>query len=393
MKVTGSTIEQLEKDKSKKACRKWRLWASTSDGRKSKRFSGTYTQAQEALRTFVSDLEDQVPNSESFGSYAESWRLWRAKSGELSPGTVAGDARHVAALRRSALDSMRMDEITPEACRDALLWMKLNPASGKSELSNTTMNKIHVTLNAIMQQAEDDGRIAKNPMRKIRAPKVDTKEKEALSPLELMLLLNRIDDELQLDGRVMALYLMACLGLRRAEACALLDSDISGGMCRVHLAVKERDGSVDGPKSKASVRSLPVPPRLQAKVDEWRALRKRLGWETSPTLACNTQGGLLRPQLLQRWWSGDSKHDGVRVPLGCDGMTLHQFRHSNLSMMARHMSPFDLQRWAGWSSIEPARVYIHDDMDAMRNAVSDVWGVAERTKTAPANEKGQGTRP
>jgi integrase len=54
-------------------------------------------------------------------------------------------------------------------------------------------------------------------------------------------------------------------------------------------------------------------------------------------------------------------------------MTLHQLRHSNLSMMARHMSPFDLQRYAGWSSIEPAKVYIHDDLEAVTKAVSKAW--------------------
>lgn len=84
----------------------------------------------------------------------------------------------------------------------------------------------------------------------------------------------------------------------------------------------------------------------------------------------------MKPQLLQRWWSGDSKHIGVRDSLGCPDMTLHQLRHSNLSMMARHLSPFDLQRYAGWSSIEPARVYIHEDMDSIGRGVSDAWGGA-----------------
>lgn len=34
MKVTGSTIQQLERDKPKSRCRKWRLWATTEQGRK-----------------------------------------------------------------------------------------------------------------------------------------------------------------------------------------------------------------------------------------------------------------------------------------------------------------------------------------------------------------------
>lgn len=388
MKVTGSTIQQLDKTKPngkpvpRSQCRRWRLWATTEQGRKSKRFEGTYTAASDALCAWVSELEGIVPNAETFGAYAESWRLWREQSGELAAGTMENDAREVRALRRTALDSKRMDGITPADCRDALLWLKAHPARGHGELSNTTMNSLHVCLNAIMQQAVDDGELAANPMARMRAPKPDTQEREALSPEELMLLVNRLGD-LPLDGRSMALYLMALLGLRRGEACGLYDSDMSGGYVHVRRSVKERDGSIGEPKSKAGVRTLPMPPALSAKVDEWRRTRDRLGWRDSVTLCCNTEGGVLRPQLLQRWWSGDAKHVGVRDSIGCPGMTLHQLRHSNLSMMARHMSPFDLQRYAGWSSIAPAQVYIHADLDAVSRAVSDAWGCIESQSNAP----------
>ena len=65
MKVTGSTIEQLEKGKRKSQCRKWRLWATTELGRKSRRFEGTWTQAQEALKAFTEELDGFVPNLRS----------------------------------------------------------------------------------------------------------------------------------------------------------------------------------------------------------------------------------------------------------------------------------------------------------------------------------------
>ena len=382
MKVTGSSIQQLEKDKPRSRCRKWRLWITTENGRKSKRVDGTYSQACDALSAFVDELSGQVPNSDTFEAYAASWALWRAKSGELSPGTVQNDKREIATICRTPLSGMRMDEITPEDCRNSLLWAKEHPASGKAELSNTTMNSLHICLKSILQQAVDDGRLASNPMARMKAPKPDTKEKEALSPEELALLVNRLGD-LQLDGRVMALYMICCLGLRRAEACGLYDADVDSGFVHVRRAVKERDGSIAEPKTKAGVRSLPMPPALAEKVDEWRDLRERLGWRDATTLCCNTQGGVLRPQLLQRWWSGDGSHNGVRDEIGCSGMTLHQLRHSNLSMMARHMSPFDLQRYAGWSSIEPAKVYVHDDLDAVSKAVSDAWNCIGSASCAP----------
>jgi len=373
MKIISSTIQQLEKDKRPSRCRKWRLWVTTDCGRKSRRHSGTYTSAQDALKAFENELSTLIPNADSFKSYARSWQVWREKSGDISANTVSKDKRNVKALCRTELSTKRMDAITPEDCRNALLWLKEHPANREGELSGTTIRAFYVALNTIMQQAEDDGKIAANPMRRIKPPKEDTREKTAISPLEIQLLLNRLD-ELPTDAHVMAVYLIVCLGLRRAEALALQDVDIHDGFAHVHLAVKEANGRIDEPKSKAGIRTLPMPPRLQAKVDEWRAIRKSRGLADAQTLCCNVDGGVMRPQNLYKWWVGcDDRKNGVgaRDVIGCSGMGLHELRHSNLSMMARHMSPFDLQRYAGWSSIEPARVYIHDDLDAVSSAVAN----------------------
>ena len=371
MKVTGSTIQQLDKHradgtpKPKSECRDWRLWATTDHGRKSRRFHGTYSAAQDALRAFVEELDAKIPNSETFGAYAASWASWRAETGNYSPNTVSSEASAVRSLRRTALDTMRMDEITPEACRDALLWLQLHKEGG-GEYRPSTLAKRYQVLSAVMQQAVDDGKVASNPMARVKRPKVRAVEREALSPAELELFLNRLDEELPLDGRVMALYLMACLGLRLGEACAIRDAEVSG-TARVTSTVKMANGKVGPPKSDAGRRELPVPPRLSAKVDEWRELRARLGLRGSEYLCCTARGNMLRPTVMERWWV--DKRDGI----GCEGMTLHQLRHSNLSMMARHMSVFDLQRYAGWSSIAPARIYIHADMDAVAKAVELAW--------------------
>ena len=381
MKVTGSSVEQLEKDKPRSRCRKWRLWASTDCGRKSKRFSGTYTQALDALAEWVSSLEGQVQNSETFGSYARSWVEWNQAYGNYAPGTIANFWRDYRALSR-VLGDKPMDGITPEECKAALLDLKHGGAASGAELSNTYMAEMHSTLRMILQTAEDDGKIARNPMCKIKPPKPDTAEKEWLEPMELGLFLNRLDS-IQISQWTMALYLIAMLGLRRGEACALLDSDVeiapdgSTGLAHVHLALKEADGSVDEPKTKAGIRDLPMPARLCRKVEEWRALRSAICDEGAGTLCCNTNGGIMRPQNLARWWRLNRKG------LGCEDMGLHQLRHSNLSMMARNMSPFDLKDWAGWSSIAPAKVYVHRNMDSLRTAVNGAWTMLESGLDAP----------
>lgn len=365
MKVTGSSIQQLEKDKPKSRCRKWRLWATTDEGRKSRRFNGTWTEAQEALESFVDGLRGFVPNSEQFGAYARSWRLWRAQSGDYSPNTLAGERTAVNALLRTELSTMRMDEIDAQACREALLSLR-NSVAHRGQRKPSTIAKYRQVLHAIMAQAVADGKLAGNPVDAVKPPKQRQVERDALSPGELQLLLNRLD-ELPPSGHVMACYLMACLGLRCGEACALEADAIDGMYCHVTHTVRSADNSVGQTKSEAGKRVLPVPPRLAGKVDEWRGFRKLVGHSDCRTLCCNRDGNLLAPRAVSDWWAAH------RDALGCSGMTLHQLRHSNLSMMARHMSPFDLQRYAGWSSIAPARIYVHEDMDSVAQAVALAW--------------------
>lgn len=383
MKVTGSTIQQLEKDRPKSRCRRWRLWATTEQGRKSKRFQGTYTQASDALSEWVSELEGLVPNSETFGAYAESWRLWREKSGSLGEQTLVNDRRNVAVLSRE-LGAERMDAITPERVKAAILAIK---TGGARELSGTYMNNLFTALNCIMQTACDDGRIASNPCARVKPPKCDTEEKEALDAARMDALWA---DVLPLaeggDGRAMAVLLMLDAGLRLGEALALSpgDVDVAGGTVHVRGSRKERSGRVGKTKRPSSVRSLPMTERLRSACASYSAARPECS-----AFCASTRGCPIRAQNFRRWW------DKMAARWGCAGFTPHQLRHSNLTKMARYMGVFDLQRWAGWSSIGPAKVYVHEDMGSIEAAVrrSQIGtlhqDVVLRTKNAPEKEAGQ----
>lgn len=362
MKVTGSTIQQLEKDRPKSRCRKWRLWATTEQGRKSKRFSGTWTQAQDELKAWVSELEGFVPNSETFGAYAESWRLWREKSAGLDVQTLVNDRRNVSVLSR-VLGGERMDAITPERVKSALLELRDGGSASGRVLSGTYMNNLFVALNNIMQTAEDDGRISANPCKKVDPPKADTKERRALTTAQMDAMWAKVAPIAEAgDGRAMLVLLMLDAGLRPQEALALSphDVDLKSRTVHVRAAMKERDGSVGKTKRPASVRDVPMTDRLAAACAAYSRTR-----EEGPRFCSSTRGGRpLRMQNVRRWW------DAHHVELGAfPGMVPYELRHSNLTKMARFMSVFDLQRWAGWSSIGPAKVYVHADQSALEAAV------------------------
>lgn len=374
MHVKSVGIWQLE-DKPRGKCRKWRLWVSTvEEDRRTRRFTGTWSMAQRALEDFRRELGAIIPNEDTFAAYADARVAARAASGAITPNTIAQESRHARAVARSPLGPMRMDAIGPADCRAALEWIRVNPQrpelTRSGALSSTSMGGIYRFCRQTFQQAVDDELLGRNPMAKIRDPRPDTEEVDALSWGELMAMLDWLDT-LPMGGYVMALYLIVCLALRRAEAVAVLDAEMWPTMMRVSQSVKEATGKLGPPKSKAGKRELPVMPRLAAKADQMRTWKRLRGLADALPLACNVQGGYVRPQNLYKWWR--------RVTQGTpyEGVGLHQLRHSNLTHMARCMSAFDLMSYAGWSSIEPARIYIHDDYPSVFRGVCEAWGMRE----------------
>jgi len=361
MKVTGSSIEQLEKSKPRGKCRKWRLWASTEAGRKSRRFTGTWTQATEALAAFVDELSGMVENAETFAAYAESWRAWRASTAGLDVQTLTNDERNVRTLCR-VFGGLRMDAITPEVVKDGLLTLKNGGSASGKTLGGTYLNNLFVALNNIMSTAADDGRIAANPCAKVKAPKPDTAERRALTIEQMDVVWSNMEPiAAGGDGRAMAMLLILDAGLRPQEALALLPADVDVDSMRLHVrtGMKERTGEIGKTKRPSSVRDLPMTDRLAAVCAAYGSMR------VGGKCFCeNTRDGSpLRMQNVRKWWE---KH---REEFGAGDLVPYELRHSNLTKMARYMTIFDLKDWAGWKTIEPAKVYVHRDESAMEAAV------------------------
>ena len=169
IKGNGSIIP-LE-NKSRYKCRKWRLYVTAECGQRSRNVAGTWTEAKSALERFKLELSEQPAAQATFRAYAQTWIDYREQLGTLAPGTIANNKREIAALNRSALASLELSTITPTDCKNALIWIKQHPVRKRGELSNTTMNKLYITLSSILSQAVDDELIPANPMRKVKPPK------------------------------------------------------------------------------------------------------------------------------------------------------------------------------------------------------------------------------
>lgn len=375
MRVSRGTVQQVDKSKPRNKCRRWRLCCSVDGARRSKRFSGSLTDARAALEDWRAELSRDPVGDLTVAQYAERWMDYREQSGQYAANTLSSTRSRLGAWCRSPLGSMRMAEVRGADVEEAMLWVR-DHASKVARLSGTSLAAHLDTLHSMFAHAEASELVARDPTRRVKPPKRDTREREALSPLELELLLNRLD-EMEADGYVMAVYLMACLGLRKGEALGLHVEDIHNGVAEVRQSMSAKTGMIGPTKTPSGVRSLPMPQRLRSKLAEWSRVRVRDGIGDAPTVCCTAQGRVIGSMQMQRWWSSH------RDALGCSGMVMHQLRHSNLSMMARALpSAFDLQRWAGWSSIAPAKVYIHADLDALAAAAGSVLQDGMRQKRA-----------
>lgn len=365
MKIKGSgSISALE---SGNRCKKWKLRVWTEAGLKSRVVKGVpKREAEKMLELFKEELRGTAISTDCFGVYADNWLRHQRDRG-LAPRTIHNKERDLRNFARVIPHGTLLTDMNVEYCREALYALKHGGAAKGGELSGSYMESIYCTLKAIMDQAYDDGKISRNPLDAIPIPKSDTAEKKCLSPTEVDRVLDGLD-EMPLDGRVMAIYTILCQGLRRSEVCALSDADVvvrnsSHGYIKVNCAVKDSDGTLGATKSEAGTRTLPMSQRLIDKTIQWRVERMSLGFEDSERFCCNTRGEELHPANLYRWWRS------VRDGLGAPGFSLHELRHSNLSKVARFMSPYDLKTWAGWSSIAPAKIYIHDDFAALEAAL------------------------
>ncbi len=365
MKLQGNgSVEQLEKDKARSRCRKWKLWQRADGKNHGRRFDGTYRQALEALEAFRAELAGGVSDSMEFGAYAERWLRYRELSGELSAGTLRNN-RHDIDTLLMFFSGRSIDCITADDVRGCFIDLRTKGGLAGRPLSGTSCNHIYVTLNAILSQAEDDGKIQRNPCRSLSAPRMDTRERKALTAEQLDGVFDGICRR-GLDGFGMAVLLMCDTGMRSEEALALAPSDIDYARRVIHVskALKEATNTIGRPKSAAGVRDIPMTDRLMAACREWDAIRDAHGVYDSETLVCNLDGSRWTLNTFRVWWRG------VSSDVGAEGCTPHELRHSWLTKMGAFCNEFVLQKLAGWSSIAPARIYVHQDIDALYAAIS-----------------------
>ena len=204
--------------------------------------------------------------------------------------------------------------------------------------SARTVQYVHATLSAALQQAVREELIGRNVARVVQTPSATSQEVQPLEREEVGQLLRAARSH-----RFYALWLLlVSVGLRRGEALALTwdDIDLDSGQLRVRRNLQRvRKELIFGtPKTKRSMRTVPLPRRcvaaLKARAAEQREERTAAGQKWSPLphqpdgLVFTTPAGRpTEPRGLNRMLTVLCRQAGVRR------VRVHDLRHTCASLL------------------------------------------------------------
>ncbi len=394
MEVVGKgSLEHL--GTTKDGVDRWRLTVSLgrdyiNGGHKRARcvFRGSKREAERALRLFINELESGLRADKKklvFADFATTWLEERRQSGNYTLNTIKKN-EYMLRVLMPYLGDVRLSDIDSMAISS--LFVKLrNDREGGRPLSGTTAHDVYVMLNHIMKDAMHHRLIASNPCEVVKAPKMDTEEKEALSRDEarrMIGLLTEGEPDANRTGALLAL----CAGLRREEVCGLRwkDFDPEAGCVRVAQAVTEHDKAPKPPKSKASVRAIPLDPDTAKHLSKWKERQRvelqdiGVGQVDSTPVVSNGVGEYMIPSNLSRWFRGFVTQNSF----GKCG--LHKLRHTfGTLLVASGIDLVTVAHLMGHSDTAMvSKVYAHVVPDNVMQATKALGGVLYGNAVATA---------
>lgn len=375
--MSKGSITPLE-NKTRSRCRRWRLRVGmTRDGKYkqlSRNFAGSYSEAKDALEAFVHEVEGAPLTGRT--TCKEWFAEWQKQGeGKLATATLK--------KRQELLDTasefigyIQLRDVTCNVIENMYSKLLTGQRVCGRALSGTRVGMVHSALSTCFKAAKKAGLIANNPCKLAERPKNSTPEKKALNQAQLRTLEESLNPT---KAPEFAVLLAFKTGLRRGELFGLQvgDFDQVDHCLRVERAFTDA-GELKEPKTKNSVRTLPLTESVEglletriSAIDETFAQTRRkldvlwpqLTIETP--LMCNEVGERMKPHSLDKWWARN------RPKFGLDDYTIHELRHSYISIMvARGADLKVVSELAGHASVKTTSdIYTHTNKDQIKNAV------------------------
>lgn len=336
--------------------------------------------ALDALRRRAADGLDMSADRVTIADYLARW-LEDTAALKLRPRTLEGYAQHVRDHLTPALGRLTLANLTPGHVQ------KMVGKLTAGGLSPATVQRIRATLRAALADAERKGMIGRNPARFVDLPKVERKHVEAMEPERAAAILEAVTGH-----RLEALYVLAMFtGMRQGELLGLpwKAVDLTAGSLTVTQALSRRKGgppALAAPKTKRSVRTLPIPPAALAALrdhGERQRFEERTaagGWQNSAGLVFVAQDGAPLDQ--------STATNGLRRCLAAAGlprMRFHDLRHAYATLaLASGANLREVQEGLGHADIgTTGNVYAHVSPATLRRVADNLEALVTGAKSGP----------
>jgi integrase len=277
---------------------------------KAKERGQDFTARRRTVAEWLTEWLDDVKATDGTRPQTVRWYRWLVEQ-HISP----------------TIGRIKLDRLAPADVRHLLSELV------RAEVGTVTIRKAHGLLRNALGDAERLELVPRNVARSVRPPAPPQRKVRALTPEEARRLLATAREE-----RLYPLLVLAVTtGLRRGELLALRwqDASFREGLVRVERTLLRLDGRLvfGEPKSRSSVRTVPVPPAALAVL---RAHRKRqladsagLGdlWQDFGLVFPSTVGTPMEPTNVNRWFRE------LRERAGLPWLRIHDLRHAFATFM------------------------------------------------------------
>lgn len=293
----------------------------------------------------------------TFDTWADRW-LEVYKEGSVAEKTYKDYALAIRHLNEY-FEKLPLNAITPVMLR--------NFFKSKSHLSQSMVDKLRVTANAIFETAVDNDMCLKNPFRNLGSLKgVPTPEKRHYTKEQAAL----VSAFAQEHSQGLGVYIILNSGLRRGELMGLTPKDIDLKNGRLHMCrTVTDDGKVkDHGKSKSASRVIPLAPSVVA------YLKSRPELHGKEALFHGRSKPFLVPSDWVRYrytlFTKDLHTAYPDLPI----LTPHELRHTYGTLLYENGTDLlALKSIMGHSSIEiTAKTYIHTSAETLEKKIK--WG-------------------